>query len=68
MPGALTKSSGLLNLSQDELANNVDLVQTNGQVSSDMQLYFICLQNTFDFYSYTVYVYALRMAHSLSLK
>lgn len=29
----LTKAGGVLNLSQDELANNMDLVQTNGLVS-----------------------------------
>ncbi len=32
LPGMLSKTSGLMNLSQDELANNMDLVQINGQV------------------------------------
>ena len=30
--GMLTKTSAILNLSQDELAHNMDLVQTNGLV------------------------------------
>ncbi len=30
--GMLTKTSGVLNLSQDELAHNMDLVQINGLV------------------------------------